>query len=211
MPITQRKKIVVCLGDSTTGGSSTSTLQYPEKLRNLLGYDWECVNAGVGGETASQIATRWTNQTRNKYTSNYARWLVLMGGINDIAAGTSAATTYAALKAIPDQAVSDGNWTGIIWMTTAPAWGYASLSAGEQTALLSLNTSISGYTGSNVTIYNTYGLLEDVATTGQLSYLGGTKPDYATSSVSPFGRDYLHYNNAAHSAIATALEAIISP
>lgn len=53
------KKRIICWGDSITIGMwMKSDTNYPAVLQNLLGENYEVINAGGGGETAQTIAAR---------------------------------------------------------------------------------------------------------------------------------------------------------
>lgn len=205
-------RIILCLGDSITHGSDKGSLPWPVRLGLALDEThagaYAVVNGGVGGYTVSQIQTRW-NAIKGYHASRVnRRTLVVLGGVNDTLADTPAATTYATLKAIYDDAGAAG-WD-VIALACTPAGSYTGWSGGKQTILDALNTSILGYapTSYSFTKIDTYSLLEDVTTADQMAYLGGTKPDCVTATypgASAGYRDFLHPNDAGMRAIALAV------
>ena len=66
--------------------------------------------------------------------------MFVLGGINDIAVGTSGATAYASLATIYSEASALG--VDVVAMATLPFGNAASWTAPRQTELLSLNASV---------------------------------------------------------------------
>ncbi len=204
---------IACVGDSTTQGSDSTSIPYAIVLGRLLNVaspgNFAVSNRGTGGTVVSQMQTAWLNNIKGKVSGSVpSKRLVILGGVNDCLLDTSAATTYATLKAIYDDAIGAG-WT-VIPITCLPFHNYGGWSSGRQTLLTTLNASIAGY---GVPYIDGYALLGDAADATQLSYQGGTKPDYATKTYSGSGggRDFLHPNDAGHAAIAAALKTAILP
>ena len=78
---------IQCWGDSLTAGTGTTAdLAYPIVLGSLFSPRRAVLNAGVGGETAAQIATRQTSYLRVNTQIN-----VLWAGRNGFASVTAAA------------------------------------------------------------------------------------------------------------------------
>ncbi len=207
---------ISCLGDSTTQGSGGTAIPFPITLQRLLNHsapgspgNYAVSDRGTGGTIVSQMQTAWTAHIKGKVSGSVpSKRLVVLGGVNDVVADTSAATIFATLKAIYDDAVSAG-WI-VIPVTVLPFHGYGGWSSGRQAVLATLNASIAAY---GVPYVDGYALLGDAVDPTQLSYQGGTKPDYATVTYTGGGgtRDFLHPNDAGHAAIAAALKAIIVP
>jgi lysophospholipase L1-like esterase len=198
---------IACLGDSTTQGSDSTSIPYAMALQVLLNAtypgSYAVSNRGTGGTVVSQMQTSWTGSIKGKVGAVAKKYLVVLGGVNDCLADTAAATTYATLKAIYDDAVSAG-WI-VIPVAILPFFNYTGWNASRQTLATTINTSIAGY---GAAIVDGYTLLGDAVEPRQLSYLGGTKPDYATKTYagSGGGRDFLHPNDAGHAALAAAIK-----
>lgn len=216
-------QMLVCIGDSITQGSGSTTIAWPYALRKLCGHGFAAAQYGVGGYVASQMVTNWSTNIRTslattKFASSPKRFLFLLGGINDCIASTAAATTYATLKGIIDNAVADNvsvanTWTHIWWLNTTPcgpadtggSTGYSGLTAAKLAIQQTLNASIMGYSAANVTSIDAYTLLGDNSDATKLSRsTAGGKADYATPDPSG-SADWLHPNNAGDLAIATSL------
>lgn len=56
--LTTKKKIVMGWGDSLTAGAGGNGVSYPSVLQQLLGNEYQVINAGVGGEKTYTIAAR---------------------------------------------------------------------------------------------------------------------------------------------------------
>lgn len=201
--------LVICLGDSTTEGSLCSR-PWPQRLRALLGPNWACPNFGHIGILASDIVTNYTTYVRHKsaYTTAPKCYVVGIGGVNDVAAGTAAATIFANMKVMFDDIQADAEFTGGIWGTILPAGRYLA-SAPKETVLESVNTSILSYTNSLIKTIDLWTPLVD-NTAGQ-GYLGqsGSPTDYATPGTNLGTVDYLHPNDTAHAKIAQLIAALI--
>lgn len=133
--------LILALGDSLTAGGGGNIAPYIAQMMGLLTPgSYRMVNLGVGGTTASQIHTSWTTTGR----AMKAPHVFVMGGINDIRVGTTAATVWPDLKAIVDEAVADG---AIVHLgNVTPFNNYASSwTAGKETERLSLNATIAAY------------------------------------------------------------------
>lgn len=199
----------VYLGDSLTAGGDKVVYSYPVQYRNAYGPSRIIANLGFSGYTATDVLGMWDNHVRNAGTPARPRYpgfspvIILQCGVNDIFAGTSAATIYATLKQIADDvaadnAIADGQWTQLYWLTVAPCGRHASYDASKDTELRELNSLIRAYDGLGVTPLDTWDILESSVTPGYLKDGAGSDPDYATTLV---GADYLHYNEDAHTAI----------
>lgn len=103
------KAAVVVIGDSTTAGSSggydasnsAEWTRWAEANLNVPFY-----NRGVGGNTTAQMVARWaTDITPLKVNANY---VIIQGGINDIAQSVALATIQANFQSMYNNAVTDG-------------------------------------------------------------------------------------------------------
>lgn len=223
--------LVICMGDSTTSGSSAASVSYPRRLQRKLGPNWDVVNLGVGGiATAAMYSTTWLTQVKNVFTNAAMKYLVAVGGVNDLAGAadnsgaciSAAGSAFTNLKTIFDEMSGDSTWAGGILCTPTPAVGYSSWSANRQIGYVSdsnsLRNKILAYAQTRVTILDIYNVLLDSATAGQMAYQGlsgsvtvnGTvipKADFATGYSGE--RGFLHPGDAGHEAIATALASLI--
>ena len=120
------------LGDSLSTSYSGVTA-WPDKL-TIPSYAHE-KNLAVGGYGVAQILTSWQLNA-----SPAPEKIFILGGINDIAGGTSAATTYASLSPIYSGASAAGSQ--VIAMPTLPFGNAATWLAAEQTQLELLEASI---------------------------------------------------------------------
>lgn len=124
---------VACIGDSITSGNIYTTRTYPQRLGDL----WDAArvyNSGVSGNVATQIAAR--------YTSDIGPWagythVVILGGVNDMAAGTAGATAFATLEAVADHAIAAGKV--VVWVTILPWSTYSGSSAPKQVETTAFN------------------------------------------------------------------------
>lgn len=91
---------LICDGDSMTAGNgATAGLDYPAQLLALLGSGWVKLNAGVGGQTLSDMQGDAAS-TLDPYRAALRAGrpvLIAWGGTNDLFGGASAATTYSRL------------------------------------------------------------------------------------------------------------------
>jgi lysophospholipase L1-like esterase len=80
-------KLIVCDGDSVTGGYGLAAGQsYPSQLSALLGVPWVVVNKGVGGQTCAQMESDASTDVDPLYsaTNNADNVLIAFAGTNDI-------------------------------------------------------------------------------------------------------------------------------
>jgi lysophospholipase L1-like esterase len=180
---------VAAYGDSLTGGELLTT-PYPLLLGSLLGSTYAVTNKGVSGDTTSAINTRWG---ADNIRVNY---LVLMGGINDIRVGTSAATTWTSLKATVDSAVARG--VTVILGNVTPFNNYGGVYTVEKEAeRQSLNSTIAAYcNGTTIRCVDVDALLRDPSDPTKLL------PAY------DYG-DHIHHTQIAAAAMAAAFRAAI--
>ena len=131
---------VATLGDSITAGMHYVVPSYPQQLQQFLGAGFAVTNHGIGGDTAAQCLTNWTNNVKGKGYD----WLVLMCGVNSITAGVSGATAFASLQTILDEARAEG--LSIVVMSVTP-WkdAFSLWTSGKQAAHDTLNASLASY------------------------------------------------------------------
>jgi len=122
------------VGDSLSAGSGGVTT-WPAKLQTTAGETVLIVNVAVSNSTASQILAQWTANKDVAPTKVF-----VLGGINDIAVSTSAATAYASLATIYSEAAALG--VEVIAMPTLPFGNAASWTAPKQVQLELLEASI---------------------------------------------------------------------
>lgn len=129
---------------------------YPDKLRSTYGHT--VVNAGSRGLDTDSGTDFWDNHLI--YEVEYFDILVLMLGINDIRnTSDSAATIFARLEGIADDAISRGK--SVVLCTPIPAKGdiYTTWDAADQTKLEAYNGLIAAKDG--VTVLDTYADFQD--------------------------------------------------
>lgn len=177
------------IGDSITQGIAGAEPGPPLAL-NRLHQDWRVVNYGVSGDTISQISTRWTSTVRPRAH----RVLVIMGGVNDLIAGTSGATIYTTYSAILDAAKADG--MKVVVLSILPFGNYSGWGAPKETERLALNASLSAWCSSNGATYI------NAATTMQ----GASA---ALLSASYDSGDGLHPNAAGSAVLASLVSAVL--
>lgn len=159
----------LAIGDSITHGaslaSSTTGLQlvrpWPHVYGDLTGRMVN--NQGWSGDSTPYVGTRWAALRGQK-----EKIVAVMMGTNDMISGLSAASAFANLQVIYDQALADGQT--VVAITVPPLSGSAGWTAGRQTQLEALNTLIRAYCSTrapSLLCADAYYDLSDVAT-GQL-------------------------------------------
>jgi lysophospholipase L1-like esterase len=184
----QTQLIWAALGDSLTEGA-TGIYPWPARVTaNLRSTSYAVANQGKSGGTASDANTRWTNQVKGQGFHG----LVLFIGINDILAGTSAATIFTSISATVTDALAQG--IPVVVMTLSPFGTYVSWTSGKQTQWAALNTSIRALAG--VTVLDAASFMADPNNAANLN------PAY------DFG-DGLHFNDTGFVAMAAQVQAVI--
>lgn len=92
---------VYLMGDSLTNVST----HYGTQLAANLGASWGVVWKGIAGNTTTQMLARFTTDV---ITPGNAEYVIVWGGVNDIAAGATATTIKANLQAMYDAAHAAG-------------------------------------------------------------------------------------------------------
>lgn len=179
----QRLHAVYCVGDSIT--DTTETVW----LNTLLGASWIVRDLGVPGNRASQMLARFTAEVINPADAEY---VVILGGINDVSAGESAAAIQGSLQSMYTAAHNAG--MKVVALTITPFKGVAWWTSGKQTIVDTVNTWIA--TSANYVDYviDTFAVMEDPATPDTLL------PAYDSG-------DHLHPSSAGSQAIADAIYA----
>ncbi len=146
------------VGDSLTSGSGGVTT-WPTKLLTDTPANVRHTIRAAGGATSAQILAQWR---LNKHVTK----VFVLGGINDIAVGTSATTAFTSLSAIYSEAATLG--VDVIAMPTLPFGNAASWSAADQTQLELLEASIVADANVDVLV-NFYDLMGEPGTPEDLA------------------------------------------
>ena len=179
LKLANARRRVVCLGDSLSalGG-------YHRYLATHLDAAvWQVVSGGVGGYTSANILAEWPY-----YAPLDTAYVCVLGGINGILWGESAATCEANLQATYTALHNAG--MKVVAVTLTPWKASTYWEAAEQVVTDAVNTWILN-TATNVDYrVDAYTALEDVADTLKAAYDSG---------------DGLHPNDAGYAALATAV------
>lgn len=129
-----QRRAWVAVGDSITYGYAHDATPYPVRLSALLGVP--VVNMGIGGDVAANINTRFTN-----YALPYPyKGVLIEECINDLIAGTSGATCWAATEAAVDAAVADGFL--VVLFTAMPCGNYSGWDGTKETERATYNLNV---------------------------------------------------------------------
>lgn len=120
---------IFCMGDSITNFG-----YYETQLNSLIGNNWIVANYGVSGNTTTQMLARFQQQIINPGCVDY---VIIMGGVNDLAASATATAIEANLQAMYNMAHNAG--IKVIAMTVTPWKGSASWTIGKQIEQDALN------------------------------------------------------------------------
>jgi lysophospholipase L1-like esterase len=133
--------LIGCLGDSLTWHS------YPDRLAHTSGYGtgilgsaYKAINAGVAGDTVSQMLAREPALLGQLPSGS---WFVFWGGTNDLSASATAADTYAIAVQILDAARLAGQ--RIIILGVAPRGSSSGWTSGKEAQRVAYNTMLLGY------------------------------------------------------------------
>lgn len=176
------------LGDSITEGhfGDSARVTYPEKLMDDLGAGYLVDNHGVTGDIITGMDFRYDSYIAGRgYTH-----VILLGGINNIMTlSQTGAAVYALWSALADKITAAG--FTLITSTVLPFKTSASWTAGKQTELDALNTSILAYCVAHpaVKCFDGYSIFEDPGNADELL------PAYEHT-------DHLHLSAAGHQAFA---------
>lgn len=155
---------VYCIGDSITD------TVYPPYLNTLIGSSWHVNSVGVSGNTTAQMYARYVPDVTG---NSDARYVVILGGINDVASSYSAATIEANLQAMYTAAHNLG--IKVVAAEILPFGGSAVWSAPKQAVLDAVNAWIASTAIHVDYIAHTYAALEDPGNPDNLlpAYDGG--------------------------------------
>jgi len=142
--------ILACEGESTTyfnnspAANPTPGQEWPAQLRTSLGSSnsrWRIQNWAYTGDVLSNILATWPNQIQQYRPGGRYRdgAVVIWEGINDLLAGSAAATILTALSAV--WAIARENGFKVIANTLIPGSGYT---GAQNTQRIALNALIRG-------------------------------------------------------------------
>lgn len=182
-------QMTLCLGDSITEGGPVlgGTPNWCEQIQSVWHnsmYRFSAVNGGIGGNTSTDALNRWATYRNHGYTR-----VIILIGTNDLASGASAASIFANIQTITNQALADG--LDVVVCTVLPRGNGPAYSPDLQARLEALNTSIMAMT--NVTVVDLY------------SAMGETAPNQHKLKSTYDSGDGLHPNGAGHTAMFVAL------
>lgn len=157
-------KAIACLGDSITFmASSRADRPYPAVLDELLYEDGlQVANHGIGG-----VGIATSQLTYATYLKSRGLWgVVLMIGVNDLAAGTPGTTIFTSINALVQEMLGDG--LRVVLCTVLPWKNGGGWTAPIQTQTEALNTAIRGLIGTNSRLrvadgYAAFGQVDDPA------------------------------------------------
>ncbi|HEY6019403.1 MAG TPA: GDSL-type esterase/lipase family protein, partial [Candidatus Paceibacterota bacterium] len=203
--------IFVTIGDSITSGLTT-TASFADnyqlttnvaasaafKLGHSLGYTYQ--NMGIGGQTTSQMSARFTADVVNAHP----KFVVILGGVNDILGGVPNTTIVANITSMLDAAIAAGITPVVIGVTPFRGDSLATNSMLQQRDLL--NASLKSLVTN--TTYNGYYVNADPYI-GQF-YNGGDANNLWQLQPIYDNGDHIHPNPAGQAKIAQAVSDAIN-
>ena len=173
---------IYAIGDSLTlnGGMET-------QLDTLLGSNWHTNNSGVGGNTTTQMLTRFPSDVLGVGNAEY---VVIWGGINDINQDRTDTFIEANLQAMYDLAYAAG--LKVIAVNITPFKGNGIWTAGRQATADAVNAWIANTAIRVDYRVDAYTLLEDPGT-----------PDTLLAAYD--SNDHLHLSAAGYAAVGSAV------
>lgn len=130
-----RRPVVVCHGDSLTWGFMVNREEsYPARLERHLGGDWQVINAGQNGDTASGGLTRLGGEVLPKN----ARLVIIGFGTNDFYDGVPSKRVFRDLDIMVQHVLADGA-ACILWgfpLSQAYGQGYEFIARKHKVPLL---------------------------------------------------------------------------
>ena len=169
---------VYAIGDSLTN--------YGSALADLLGALWNVNSKGVGGNTTTQMAARFSGDV----VVDDAEYVIILGGINDIAANASAATIESNLQAM--YTAANANGSKVVAVTITPFKTSTSWTEARQVVLEDVNNWILNMASDVDYRIDAYSALEDP-----------TNPDTLLASYAL--ADYLHLTPTGYIALANSI------
>lgn len=152
---------IECLGDSITLGNHITT-PWPMNLAASMETEGYTVrNDGVGGNTTTQMVARFST------TGQLYSHLVLMGGVNDLAAGTVATSIETNLASLI--ATARAASLKIVLITVTPWKSSAGWTAGKQAETETLNVWIRAQAAADLVVLDEYAQMNDAGNDGHLT------------------------------------------
>jgi lysophospholipase L1-like esterase len=184
--------LVVCDGDSMTAGFGLQPSEfYPTVLATSLGGAWTVDNTAVTGRNIQQMIDAAPASVDTQYGNPGSNTVVILGGSNDVATGTSAATILSRLATYTSARRGVG-WR--VFVGTIPPNG--SLSGAQETARQTVNSTIR----SNLATYGD----------GLVDFAADSRLDDALDTTYYFEGDRLHWTAAGAAAAAELVEAAVT-
>jgi lysophospholipase L1-like esterase len=183
--------LVVCDGDSMTAGFGLDPSEfYPTVLGTSLGGAWTVTNTAVTGRNIQQMIDAAPTSVDTQYGNPGSNTVVILGGSNDVATGTSAATILSRLETYTAARRAVG-WT--VFIGTIPPNG--SLSGAQETARQTVNSTIR----SNLATYGD----------GLVDFAADPRLDDPLDTTYYFEGDRLHWTAAGAAVAAELVEAAL--
>jgi lysophospholipase L1-like esterase len=168
---------VYLMGDSLTGISGN----YGTTLQALLGSDWQVIWKGIPGQGTAQMLARFDTDV---IASGDAEYVVIWGGVNDIASGRTAAQIAVDLQSMYDAAHNAG--IKVINVTVTPFDGAGAwVNNTTRNERLLLNSWLLTPNSSVNYSIDTYNPMDDPSATGALL------PSYDSG-------DHLHFSSTGY-------------
>jgi lysophospholipase L1-like esterase len=132
--ITTERKLIACVGDSTTETpylGPYSSGNWPSYAQTTLGSVYGLANKGLSADTVAMAYTRWETSVPIK---TLAPWdaVALLIGVNDLNAGTSAATIETTLSSFEASLAGMTPVPVLYYIRVVPWGGFSGWSAGDE-------------------------------------------------------------------------------
>lgn len=194
--IVKAEKRYLFIGDSITGrivaGAPSPVVSWPRLYSDSASQLVAAVNAGDAGKRCDEMQSgEWTTERDNGYARLY-----LECGVNDVAAGASAATIESRITTLITEAHARG--MQVIVTTITPWKAAAAWTAGFQTVTDSVNTWILANSAGADFVVDTYSALEN------------TPGDDLLKAAYDSG-DGIHPNGTGLQAMADAVALVVAP
>jgi lysophospholipase L1-like esterase len=199
--LTQVPGQIVCDGDSMTAGFGLQPSEfYPTVLANSIDAAWDVANTAVTGRNIQQMIDAAPASVDVLYGgSGQTNIVVILGGSNDVATGTSSSTILSRLATyVSDRrAVGWSSGTSRIAFGTIPPNG--GLSGAQETVRQTVNTALRANAG---------GIYGDIL----VDFAADSRLDDALDTTYYFEGDRLHWTAAGAAVAAELVEAaVIAP